>query len=302
MAERIEWRVSRDDSFYTLPATMVFLIVFIMLVITHLQVQRRFKVQSGIEAWVFGYAGPDYTGPYLEDHIGNKDQYLQWLDLSGLPMVLGACHNAQAGMPACPVAPQSLLVGDIKLIQTLNDGTDKHDWLLNSPEALAHLGLAGNELDFVGAARKRLNVLWPDWLHGEINKLQLVFFTYSESEAVFARTSAFADIDGYGQITLDCATRAVMVNPYSDWFLWVMDGIYCSFMLWSLWSEIQQYWARGCVGYWDHCGMEGFWNGVDAIGVLMGTANIIQWCIFIEIITAPRYKTTCAQVLKISKP
>jgi hypothetical protein len=292
MAERIAWRVSRDDSFYTLPFTLVFIMVFILVVISHLQILKRFKLQKGMEDWVNGY-GADYPGPYLGDHVGNFNHFMQWLSLSGLPMALGECDGT-----GCPVAPRSLLVGDVKLVKTLEDGSIEQQWLLHTPEARAHLELDGQSTDYLGAAKQTLNRLSSasnptQWAPGlgapfvRIRSLELVFASYTEDEEAFSVTSAYFKIDSKGAILPDTTTRAVVINPYADLFLGVIDTVYVLMILWSAKVEFEQYWIRGCRGYWDHCGPEGAWNAVDLFGVMMGILNCVQWVSFIMLVGAP---------------
>lgn len=292
MAERIAWRVSRDDSFYTLPVTLLFLMVFIMVVTTHLQIKRRFKLQKGMEEWVNGYSGPDYTGPYIGSHVGNHEQFMQWLDFSGLPMALGACATTSSGITACPVAPRSILVGDIKIVKQFADGTSQDEWLLNSPEARAHLGQTGKAIDFQGAAKKRIDVLWksPNWITEDLTQLQLVMCTYTEAEESFAVSTMYMKIENFGTILADTRTRAVVINPYSDWLLFAVDAVYVIMIVQSGVSEMKQWWIRGFVGYWDHCGIEGAWNLVDIFGIVMGLLNMVQWSLFMMIVHSPQIR------------
>ena len=100
---RSRWRYSRDDSFVTLPIVILFIGSFCYFVVSHLQIYKRQRLQRAMENWVTGY-GNGYPGPYLDEHVGNIQQYYEWLNLSGLPMVFGSCSEGDAGEAKCPLA------------------------------------------------------------------------------------------------------------------------------------------------------------------------------------------------------
>lgn len=301
---RLEWRVARDDALFTLPVTLIFIAVFIGVVISHLQVKARFELQQGMEDWVDGYAGPDYTGPYLAEHVGNYEQWMTWLDLSGLSLVFHACTGPAAiaaGMEVrCEVAPRSFLVGDVKIIKTLVDGDQVEEWMLHSPEAQEHLAL--QPTDYLGAAKKRLAALWSqDWVplsaddRDMIAKMEMYFITYSESFEAFVLTSAYLVVKSQGTVIVETTSRAVVINPYSNPSLWIFGGIYVAMLIWSSFGEIKQVWRRGCQGYWECHGTgrfnrwlpskDGMMNGIDLCGFVVGYGNILQWVFFMLIIT-----------------
>ena len=94
LLDRVKWRMSRDDSFWTLPVVIPFIICFSAFVMTHIQIYPRWRVQQSMEAWVMGY-GMGYPGPYLGDHIGNLQQTWEWLAFSGLPSIYSACTEVK---------------------------------------------------------------------------------------------------------------------------------------------------------------------------------------------------------------
>lgn len=278
--DKIAWRVSRDDSFFTLPYSIIFTFVFIFVVTTHLQIFERQRLQAAMEDWVQGF-GQTYPGPYHEDHVANKQQMLEWLSFSGLPSVFSACEANAQGEPECAMAPRSVLVGDAKLVQTMDDGTERSEWFLNSPEAQAHL--AKQPLDFSGAVEKRLRALW-NWVEDDAARLDLIFVNYAEDVQTFGVTSSSIISRLDGVIVADIVCKAIPINPYSAWALFIVDGIYVIMICYSAYLEGTQIFTRGCIGYFDHCGIEGAWNAVDLFGILMGFCNCAQWLMFILLV------------------
>jgi len=47
----------RDDAFFTLPFSLVYIAIFIFLVIAHLKVWERQQVERGLYNWITGYGG-----------------------------------------------------------------------------------------------------------------------------------------------------------------------------------------------------------------------------------------------------
>jgi hypothetical protein len=74
---RVNWRVDRDDAFATLPMACLYLLIFMCLVVYHLQIWRRQELERGIESWMVN-SGKNYYGPYLSEHV-----YLAYSGTSG---------------------------------------------------------------------------------------------------------------------------------------------------------------------------------------------------------------------------
>jgi len=278
LLERLNWRVNRDDSFRTLPLSLVMLLVFITLVIMHLQVWNRQQLQRGIELWIDGY-GANYPGPYHGEHVGDPTQMWEWIDTSGLSALLGYCSNAtDTGKPSCPFATRSQLLGDVRLRQRRRVGEDRTAWLLHSPAAEAHLRASPG--DFRGAAAATAKTLWRGgWADDDADSLDLILTSWNQRLAMFGVTEVRADFDSHGFMVPHVVCRAVVVQPYTEVWSYLVDAIYILLLAFPTYAEVKELLGnmrlagprRGCKQYW------GFWNLVDWASIIMGWTNVVLW-------------------------
>mmetsp|Transcript_33872 Transcript_33872/g.80867 ORF Transcript_33872/g.80867 Transcript_33872/m.80867 type:complete len:871 (-) Transcript_33872:235-2847(-) len=281
LVERLNWRANRDDSFRTLPLSLVVLIVFSGLVVLHLQVWKRQQLQRGIEQWVDGY-GANYPGPYHGEHVGDPTQMWEWLVSSGLTSLLGYCRNDSAtGQPLCPFATRHVLVGDVRLRQRRRGGAVRSEWLLHSPPAREHLRASPGDLRGAAAATSR--VLWSSgWADGDTDSLDLVLTSWNERVGMFAITEVRADFDSWGFVVPHTVARAVVIEPYSEKWILVVDVIYLMLLIYPTYGELKDIFSgmrvsglrSGCKDYW------GFWNGIDWMSIVLGWTNIALWLAF----------------------
>eukprot|EP00747_Dinoflagellata_sp_TGD_P030120 gnl/TRDRNA2_/TRDRNA2_134407_c0_seq1.p1 gnl/TRDRNA2_/TRDRNA2_134407_c0~~gnl/TRDRNA2_/TRDRNA2_134407_c0_seq1.p1 ORF type:complete len:878 (-),score=149.72 gnl/TRDRNA2_/TRDRNA2_134407_c0_seq1:76-2709(-) len=286
MLEKFAWRVNRDDSFRTLPFTLLYTCVYLALTVQHLQVWRRQQVQRGLENWMIEYG--EHGEGWLEDYVGTYDNMWGWLELSGLGAVLDDCRNSNdsSGMPywSCHMASRNVLVGDIRLHQIRDGDVHVSEWLLNSAEAQLHL--SQEEGDFKGAATARLTSLVDaGWADSSTELFELIFMSYNQRNRMFAITRATLFMYSSGFVVQQVVSRAVMIDQYPhEWRVdaFPFDLVFVWLTLWPTYSEtkelISRVWAGGCrdgcVGYW------GFWNMVDWTTICFGFANIALWSLY----------------------
>eukprot|EP00448_Togula_jolla_P026485 CAMPEP_0170651734 /NCGR_PEP_ID=MMETSP0224-20130122/46525_1 /TAXON_ID=285029 /ORGANISM="Togula jolla, Strain CCCM 725" /LENGTH=729 /DNA_ID=CAMNT_0010983545 /DNA_START=45 /DNA_END=2234 /DNA_ORIENTATION=+ len=293
--ERTSWRINRDDAFLTLPFSLSFILVFIVVVFTHLQIHARQQMERGLEGWMKGY-GNDYPGPYLFEHVADRSQMWDWLVSSGASAVLGKCENTTTGT-VCQVGPRNEFVGNLRIFQE-TDSVETSMWLLSSDEAKAHL--TSNPGDILGAAVVKLGQLRNSgWLQRDSDTMGLAFTTYNRKTRMFAVTRAMATYDKFGFVVPSSVSRAIFVDPYhfqgvDRSVMYLLDAIYVLLVLYPIITELHEFcrgllnagWKEGCLSYWGHGGMEGFWNAIDIFGIVMGVGNIVQWIqLYVEVKT-----------------
>jgi len=200
---------------------------------------------------------------------------------SGLTSIFTYCTNNTQGLPFCPLATRSVLVGDVRLRQLRRDGPPKSEWLLHSPQAEEHL--RRHPGDYFTAAKARVHALWEaGWNDDETDTMELIFTTWNERAEMFAVTEARVRFDDWGFVVPHVVARAVIVVPYPSWWSLSVDVIYVLLILYPGYGEVKDILGQirirgligGCKEYW------GFWNGVDWISIIMGVTNIVIWIMF----------------------
>jgi len=275
--QRVRWRVRTDDAFRSLPFSACYLLIFISVVTAHLQIWRRQQIERGLEAWMVGY-GKDLLGPYLLQAVGNVDGMGVWLRDSGLAAVFGECRNNTGGQPFCHLATRNVLLGDVELQQTRKDGSRPSEWLLHGSQQ-ARADMAAHPRDFLGVAAARVRHLWESrWADEDTDEVRLAFSTYNGRAKMFAVTEVVVGFR-LGLVTPAVVASAVVVDPYPDYSIFALDGLYCCLLLGPLYSELKDLVmtcrhrgvAEGFVTYL------GFWNLIDWLTILIGAMGVAVW-------------------------
>jgi len=203
LVDRVVWRVNRDDAFATLPLTALYLIIFMILVVYHLQVWRRQELERGIEAWISNQA-EDYYGPFFYEHIYSASSFQMWLDTSGLPGTFVAVDNTSDDVEM-RMGTTNILVGDVLLRQ--HNGSDYKEystWLINSDIGRTFLSDSANHpRDYLGAARA--TIAWSlnsanGWINDETKDLEMVICTYNQQAEMFGLTTIEVPLDRFGYV------------------------------------------------------------------------------------------------------
>lgn len=280
MLERFEWRVSRDESFRTLPFSMVYLSVFVGLVILHLRIWERQQVERAMENHIAGW-GYEYIGPYLQDHLPNLDNAYIWAERSGLQVVLGYCAaDAHKSVPArfCEMAPRNILVSDLMLFQEVDQGEPKARWLLNSAEAKAYLQANPSEYYQAGLAElARLKSSY--WFDKDTVTFEMHFVTYNENVRMFSLNEVLTRFDSSGFATHSAYTWAIPAESYNRMFIPIaFDGLFVLLLLIPFKNEflevLRSFKLGGCKGFKEYWGL---WNVVDWTMIVNGIAIVQIW-------------------------
>jgi hypothetical protein len=282
MVERFEWRTSRDDSFRTLPFSCTYLIVFIMLLVSHLRSLDRFTLERTVEEHVEGWAW-SYEGPYHEEHVPNLDNIYIWLSTSGMQFLFSYCNPEADKMVEshfCEIAPRAALVGDVLLWQERADGSERSEWILHTDVAQAYLDTHNTSLNrYHEAAMEEVHRLKDiHWLDKDTMTVELQFCTYSDLARMFTHNTVRMRIDRWGYPTHSQYTYAIPAEAYEHWALLALDAVFILVVLFPAVNELQEIvhgirlqGCEGFKGYW------GFWNVVDWTNILFGIALITIW-------------------------
>eukprot|EP00747_Dinoflagellata_sp_TGD_P211067 gnl/TRDRNA2_/TRDRNA2_84271_c0_seq1.p1 gnl/TRDRNA2_/TRDRNA2_84271_c0~~gnl/TRDRNA2_/TRDRNA2_84271_c0_seq1.p1 ORF type:complete len:863 (+),score=177.80 gnl/TRDRNA2_/TRDRNA2_84271_c0_seq1:187-2775(+) len=297
MIERLDWRTARDDAFRTLPFSLVYLMVFIGLVITHLRIWERQQLERAMEDHIAGW-GFDYPGPYLKEHIPNVDNMYIWLETSGMQACFNYCSRSidkSVEPHFCELAPRSALLGDVMIKQTRRDGSEKSQWLLHSPIAQAYLeenpmdtAPPGTNPMHVAALEQVKHLRAEGWADTETYSFQLIFTTYSSWKKLFALTEVTVIFDGYGYVVPMTFTWSVVADPYPMKWVFGFDFMFLILIIVPLKGEVMEICAavksNGCAGFKDYWG---FWNFVDWFAIINGMLIIAIWVLTCMAIGAP---------------
>jgi len=283
--EKVAWRVRRDDSFSTLPVTLIYTIVFISIVIHHLDILTRQRIYVGLHSWVVGYGGA-LDGPYLMDHVSDESDFWNWMRLSGVDAVLcgsrlatGCNYIPAVGPQASPrimLANSQVFIGDARLVRLQENDVQSQEWLLHSKVATEHL--SRNRTDYVGAAQRTIAELEENtWLGYNTASVTLEFCTYSEVVKRFAITRVKVKFVDLGYVHVLVTVRATPVYAYDDPALWLIDVLYISILLFKasfemkdMCGSLRHSWTT-FIHYWN------YQNFVDWSLICMGALNIIAW-------------------------
>lgn len=289
MCDRFEWRTGRDEAFRTLPFILVYFLIFLTLVITHLNIWQRQMGERAQEGHMAGW-GYEYIGPYLEEHLPNVDQVYAWLQTSGMQFAFGYCAadvDKSVGIDFCELAPKHQLIGDVMIRQERKDGSERKFWLLHTPEALARLASEPDKR--YDAALMALKTLRDNrWFDKDTVTMELAFSSYNDASRFFIVGGVNVRFDPAGYATHSSHTWSVPAESYPDEHKWVfaLDGLFVVllsipfvFEVYEIANSIQNAGFGGFLEYW------GFWNVIDWFMILNGIILIQLWvqcCLAIE--------------------
>uniref|UniRef100_A0A7S0ATS6 Polycystin cation channel PKD1/PKD2 domain-containing protein n=1 Tax=Pyrodinium bahamense TaxID=73915 RepID=A0A7S0ATS6_9DINO len=275
--KRVKEHAERDDAFRTLPFTVVQLVLFICIVSLHLRVKNRMELESAFQEWIHGY-GQTLTGPFIGEHVADVATYWDWLEQSGIAAVFGGRVEETDTVKRVQLVSVSALVGDMQIRQRRRDGSDKAVWLLNEEGASAHL--ADSPGDYVGAALRTVLQLRADnWLDGDTCEVQLRFSSYGERAQMFALTEVTVGLCCFGVVVPRVVTTAVMIDPYPQVYMWVLDIAYLLLVLYKCFHETYDLCCAARLGCGEFVDYWGFWNVVDWIDVTLGLIAAGLWVV-----------------------
>lgn len=282
LKEKLEWRVSRDDAFKALPFTLAYLVVFVGLVIVHLQINRRNNVERAIESWVENY-GEQLVGPFIDEHVLDIAQLWDWLLRSGAGAFFATCANNSRGLPYLYISSTNVLIGDVRLRQEREDGSELSSWLLMTEPASQYLRAHPYSIDrYMQAAKASVLGMKEDAIIDDsTTEVHLEFITYSPRARMFSMSEVHVPIDASGHVYPRVVSFALTIDPYPSGtgpVILILDGIYMLFLLKALQGEVREIIAAiRLVGLGGAMIAVEFWNFVDWLSILLGMTSGIIW-------------------------
>lgn len=275
LVDAVSKRNARDDSFFTLPFTVFQLFLFIVLIIQHLQIFERQELESALQEWVQRTADT-LIGPYPEQDISSIDDLWEWIEMSGVPAIYGGEVHSGGG-PEVELASASLLVGDVQLWQRRRDGSEQSVWLLHAYAAAQNLtaGPFGNFTAAGLAVAKQLKE--SDWINGDTQEFQVRYCSFNERAGMFGLTEVIIDFGQYGVMRPRVISTAAQLEPYPNWFVLVLDGLYVLLILYKFQTEGWEILQALQVGFAAFVDYWGIWNVVDWTDVVLGVVGAGFW-------------------------
>lgn len=284
--DRVVWRVNRDDAFATLPLTGLYLILFMILVVYHLQIWRRQELERGIEAWIDNQA-ENYYGPYFKDHVYSAASFGLWLNSSGLPGILGDVRNSSGIEVRLGIT--NIVVGDLLLKQRHGENYEyKEIWLINGKPGLEYLANHPHENppNYAQAARATSN--WAldsknGWVGDSTKELELQICTYNNQGEMYGITDILVPLDRYGFVRPRIKAKTVLIFAYPNKAVIIADALYIFLMVYIMYIELKDMCGAIRLGWHEFIDYWTPWNSVDWTAIFLGFVNIALWiyCIIV---------------------
>eukprot|EP00929_Paragymnodinium_shiwhaense_P012950 TRINITY_DN120820_c0_g1_i1.p1 TRINITY_DN120820_c0_g1~~TRINITY_DN120820_c0_g1_i1.p1 ORF type:complete len:847 (+),score=201.01 TRINITY_DN120820_c0_g1_i1:197-2737(+) len=284
--EQVAFDCDRNDAFMDLPKSAIYLLVFLFLVTGHLRVSERHLLETSLEAWTNG-RDPRTD---CESTVDNMNKLWGWITReaddtlgtggSGLSDVTGAYTTDEAtGAVHLILANRNVLLGDIQLAVTYEDGSKKSQWLLHSDVAKAYLASHPKDEDrFFRASKAAAQDLKANgWDARTIEYLSMKYSTYNSMARMFAMTEVRVPFGPSGDVIPKINTDAMSVEPYPSRILLVWDAIFLILVLRMWKGETVDVCASLRQGFGEFLDYWQFWNVVDWISIFFGILICALW-------------------------
>lgn len=265
LKKRIAVAFDRNDALVSLPVTTIYVSLFIILVMGHLDIYNRQLLERSLEEWTNGRDPRERATENVDDIAS----WWEWIQLTGTEGPLGKVKNhTLTGFPYCLMASRNILVGDVMVKHRTFDGTETSTWLLHT--ATAQYFLAGNRASatrFRDAARAAaLSLMTTGGTDPNIEFFYFRFITYNEYARMFADTSVTVPLKASGFATAIIHTSAVSIDPY-PWYLIPADVLFLVVISFIFVNEAKDAFAAlrlcECHDYFT------FWNVVDWVSITL---------------------------------
>jgi len=274
----LHWRIERDDALGTLFFTFLLLLVLYFLVQENLAIHNRQKAEHGVSHYISAFGGA-LNGPFLDEHVADVASFWNWADRSGLPAILGTPVVA-GNIARIHVAGPNILLGDVMLSRTTQDGSVVSQWLLNSDAAQAYL--VNHTGDYLGAAQTSIQVLRRsnlDWNDPYSREMALLFILHNALADMFLTVQVRSRFFKTGDLDVRVQASACMDNAEVSASQAVLDILLIVLISWLAVTETKDAFAalvHGChafIQYW------GFWNAVDWSCIGLAVVTGCAWAI-----------------------
>lgn len=271
--------VERDDAFLTLPWTVVYVTLFMLLVGNHLLIYERSQTQGALASWTIG---PDPKTSLKT--VTNLASYWEWVKGVGIPVVLSDCGTDKNDtITRYWIASRHVLIGGVRFACLTLDGEEYVQWLSAHPAAVAFL--KANPGDHLNATLVAAAAVQADTKCGtrHAEKLKLSFVTYDEMTYTYSTTTASLWLNIYGTAEARSSTESTPMDPYPLWYVIVADCLFVLLVARIAISESISMISTARLGwgefkeYWD------LWNTVDWLSIL-GSCLVVALLVFDSVV------------------
>jgi len=273
MVKRIEEVTNRHDAFLTLPITVIYTLLFVLLVQGHLRIFDRQVMERAMEEFVNG-RDPRETA---DENVDDIDSWWEWVQGPGTGGPFGKIAQSKNNFTTCQLSSRNYLLGDVRIRYIKFDGATEKEWLLSSTVGeTARTGGAS----FLDASREAAQYFQDNgWLDPEIEWLYLEFNTYNEFHRMFGMTEVKLPLRKSGEARTRINTDAVCIEAYKDgeYTVLVMDILYVSLVGFIFLSEFKEMCLALKGGLGELLDYLEFWNIVDWFNIFMSGAIVALW-------------------------
>jgi len=271
LGERLQQVTSRHDALVSLPITMIYVFLFVIIVMGHLRIFHRQLLENAMEEYING-RDPRETA---DANIDDLDSWWEWVLGAGTSGPLGNVKNSTTtGKDYFLLASRNMLIGDVRLTKTTFDGTATSVWLLKTDTAKAYMlanKAESSSTRYLKAARAAASHLQANgWSDKKIEIMELQFHTFNEYARMFGMTTVKVPLQDTGAVQHFINTNAVASEPYPDViYLLSVDIIFFIIIFYIFVLEFKDALCAlrlGCGEFKDYWA---FWNCVDWVNILM---------------------------------
>lgn len=261
LIKTITEQAQRDDSMKALIVTTMQTMVFVGVIITHLQVWSRHNLTKSL---TFALSTPS---PELKD-VNSMPSFVSWLNQTGFKALFHRVRpSRREDELRAALASSNFLIGDAQL-RWRSSGTEASRWLLKDAPGQPQY-LQNHKGEYLTAARATLAEIWtPEWVES-LDSLSWVFCTYNDRAQMYSLNKVQLSISQHqlGPVYPRLTTTAVLVNAYPNKPLAItMDTFYLLFIVTMLIMEGREVATALLAG------------GCRAVREYFTFSNAIDWC------------------------
>lgn len=276
MRTHLEQNTKRNDSFVTLPMTLLFVAVFMSCVSEHLRIFTSSTVETSLKEWIDG-RDPNTTATHS---VQDLRTLWTWMRDVGVPGVLEDPILDEQGFTRYRLASRSILVGDIEVnIQYLPESGRREDniWLLHTKVAKQHL--QKHPAQYLQAALASVEDLRKSPVGSSplIDEVAFRILTFNEDIGGFAHTAVVTAFDRFGHVRVVISSSAIYTSLYDTWIPYIIDLAYGVLTAWVSGKEAFDLVIQSTSGidgfrkYWN------IWNLVDWLNISAASLVAFSW-------------------------
>jgi len=279
--DTVRRQAARNDAFFTLPITIIYIICFFLLVIDHLNIFQRHQLETSLEDWTMGRK----VARTCKNEVDDLNSWWTWVmgggnrSRYGLPALLG--EDLLVTGPFCRyvLASSNTLIGDVELRRYDLQGNRLQMWLIHSDVGNQKLAeTEGQPNRYLLAAQATVESMQKQapWNRtSDLSEIELMFVTYNDDQKMYASTTLHVLFRLTGKVDVKVNTEAVRISHWTSWHTLTFDILYLLIVLYLAYTEGEEMYQsvrHGCTVFFSYWG---FWNTVDWICVFLGFFNAL---------------------------